>query len=72
MNPVQLNTTKAATDTIQYVATLPAQAGAQSGLTATSTRTVLILPAQAGEPAPSIVPTDPNSSTTTAAIPTAQ
>jgi hypothetical protein len=39
-----IDTTQAATDTIQYVATLPAQAGDQSGLTSTSTRTVIIEP----------------------------
>jgi hypothetical protein len=36
INPVQIDTTQAATDTIQYVAT------DQSGLTSTSTRTVII------------------------------
>jgi hypothetical protein len=36
MNPVQINTTQAATDTIDYVVT------DQSGLTATSTRTVIV------------------------------
>jgi hypothetical protein len=36
MNPVQLDTTQAATDTIQYVAT------DQSGLTSTSKRTVIV------------------------------
>ena len=46
MNPIQLDTSAAATDTIDYVAT------DQSGLTATSTRTVLI------EASPSIIPTD--------------
>jgi hypothetical protein len=45
MNPVHIDTTQAATDTIAYVAT------DQSGLTFTSTRTVIIEPA-----APSIVP----------------
>jgi hypothetical protein len=39
MNPIQLDTTQAATDTIQYVATDSA------GLTATSSRTVIIQPA---------------------------
>jgi hypothetical protein len=48
MSPVQIDTTQVATDTIDYVAT------DQTGLTATSTRTVLIEPAAA----PSIVPTD--------------
>jgi hypothetical protein len=54
MNPVQLDTTQAATDTIQYVATN------QSRLTSTSTRTVIVEPATA----PSIVPTDDASTTT--------
>ena len=36
MNPIQLDTTQAATDTIQYVAT------DQTGLTSTTTRTVII------------------------------
>jgi hypothetical protein len=36
MNPIQLNTTQAATDTIQYVVT------DQSGLSSTTTRTVII------------------------------
>jgi hypothetical protein len=53
MSPVQLDTTEAATDTIDYVAT------DQSGLTATSTRTVII------EASPSIVPTNNASSAAT-------
>jgi hypothetical protein len=53
MSPVQIETTQAATDTIDYVAT------DQNGLTATSTRTVII------EAAPSIVPTDDASTTAT-------
>jgi hypothetical protein len=65
-NPVQIDTSAAATDTIDYVAT------DQSGLTATSTRTVLIEPATA----PSIVPTaaasTTNSTTATQATSTAQ
>jgi hypothetical protein len=36
MNPIQLDTTQAATDTIAYVAT------DQNGLTSTTTRTVII------------------------------
>jgi hypothetical protein len=36
MNPVQIDTTEAATDTIDYVAT------DQNGLTSTSTRTVIV------------------------------
>jgi hypothetical protein len=53
MNPVQLDTTQAATDTIDYVAT------DQTGLTSTSTRTVIIQAAQ------SIVPADDASTTAT-------
>ena len=55
MNPIQLDTTAVATDTIDYVAT------DQSGPTSTSTRTILIQPAAA----PSIVPTDNSSATAT-------
>jgi hypothetical protein len=47
MNPIKFDTTKAATDTIDYVATNGA------GLTSTSTRTIIIEAAGA----PSIVPT---------------
>jgi hypothetical protein len=71
MNPVQLDTSAAATDTIQYVATDSA------GNTSTSTRTVIIqatndLTAQAGNQA-STTPTNNNtpplaSTTTTASI----
>jgi hypothetical protein len=46
MNPIQLDTTQAATDTIDYVVT------DQNGLSSTSTRTVIV------EAAPPIVPTD--------------
>ena len=53
MSPVQIDTSQAATDTIDYVAT------DQNGLTSTSTRTVII-------EAPSIVPTDAASSTAAA------
>jgi hypothetical protein len=57
MSPVQIDTSAAATDTIDYVAT------DQTDLTATSTRTVIIEPAAA----PSIVPTaDTATSTETA------
>ena len=60
MNPVQLDTSEAATDTIDYVVT------DENGLTATSTRTVIILPTgQAGE-SPPIVPEDENASSTQA------
>ncbi len=54
MSNIVIDTTQAATDTIDYVGT------DQSGLTSTSTRTVIILPAQAGEQAaaPPITPTD--------------
>jgi hypothetical protein len=45
-NPIQLDTSTVATDTIAYVAT------DQTGLISTTTRTVII-------EAPSIVPTDP-------------
>jgi hypothetical protein len=63
MSPVQIDTSAAATDTVQYVAT------DQNGLTATSTRTVIIEPAAT----PSIVPTDAASTTTpTEATSTAQ
>jgi hypothetical protein len=55
MNPVQLDTSTAATDTIDYVAT------DQSGLAATSTRIVIIQPANA----PPIVPPAAASSTAT-------
>jgi len=54
MSPVQIDTTQAATDTIDYVAT------DQSGLAATSTRTVIVDAAAA----PPIVPTNNVSSTT--------
>ena len=50
MSPVQIDTSQAATDTIDYVAT------DQNGLTSTSTRTVII-------DAPSIIPTDDASTT---------
>jgi len=53
MSPVQIDTSQAATDTIDYVAT------DQSGLTSTSTRIVIIEPA----PAPRWIPIDPPPST---------
>ncbi len=53
MSPVQLDTTEAATDTILYVVTLPAQVGDQSAITSTTTRTVIVEAA-----APSIIPSD--------------
>ena len=61
MSPVQLDTSAAATDTIDYVVT------DQNGLTSTTTRTVII-------EAPSIAPSDHASSTdaTTTATSTAQ
>jgi len=55
MNPVQIDTTTAATGTIAYVVT------DNTGLTATSTRTVII-------EAPSIVPTDDASTTATTTV----
>jgi hypothetical protein len=54
MNPVQLYTSTVSTDTIDYVAT------DQSGLTSTTTRTVII------QAAPSIVPSAEASTTTQA------
>ena len=60
MSPVQINTTQAATDTVNYVVTDSA------GLTSTSTRTLIIDPTAA----PSIVPTP--DATTSAATSTAQ
>jgi hypothetical protein len=60
MNPIQLDTSTVATDTIDYVASDSA------GMTSTSTRTVIIRSASA----PSIVPTDDAS--TTAATSTSQ
>lgn len=65
MSPVQIDTTEAATDTIDYVAT------DQNGLTSTSTRTIIIEPLQA----PSIVASEDESTTdatTTEATTTAQ
>jgi Domain of unknown function (DUF5011) len=59
MNPVQIDTSALATDTIDYIAT------DQSGLTSTTTRTVIV------EAAPSIVPTD-NASSTAQATSTTQ
>jgi Chaperone of endosialidase/Domain of unknown function (DUF5011) len=61
MDPVQLDTSQVATDTIDYVAT------DQNGLTSTSTRTVII---EAAAIAPSIVPTDDASTTATASAST--
>jgi hypothetical protein len=55
---IVIDTSQVATDTIDYVAT------DNTGLTATSTRTVLI------EASPSIVPTDDASSTTTSSATT--
>jgi hypothetical protein len=53
MSPVEIDTSQVATDTIDYVAT------DQNGLTATSTRTVIIEPVDA----PSIIP-DPTATGT--------
>jgi hypothetical protein len=47
-SPVQIDTSQAATDTIDYIAT------DQNGLTSTTTRTIIIQPVEA----PSIVPPD--------------
>jgi Domain of unknown function (DUF5011) len=58
MNPIQLDTTQAATDTIQYVAT------DQNGLTSTTTRTVIIQAANDSTP--------PQPATTSAATSSAQ
>ncbi len=58
MSPIQIDTSKAATDTIDYVVT------DQNGLTATSTRTVIV-------EAPSIVPSDDASSSAETATATA-
>jgi Domain of unknown function (DUF5011) len=59
-DPVEIDTSTAATDTIDYVAT------DQNGLASTSTRTVII------QAAPSIVPTDGASTTATSATSSAQ
>ncbi|MGA8901229.1 hypothetical protein [Bradyrhizobium sp.] len=60
-SPVQIDTSQAATDTVDYVV------ADQNGLTSTTTRTVIILPAQEGDAtAPSIAP--PDSATSTPAI----
>jgi hypothetical protein len=56
MDPIQLDTSTAATDTIQYVAT------GQNGLTSTSTRTVIV-------EAPSIVPAADASTTEATSTP---
>jgi len=63
MNPVQLDTSQAATDTIDYVAT------DQSGLTSTSTRTVIVEAANDNQASsiPANDNTPPSSSTSTAA-----
>jgi hypothetical protein len=62
MNPVQLNTTQAATDTIDYVVT------DQSGLTSTSTRTVIIQPAPPPTTSPSGAGTASSSEATTTSL----
>ncbi|MGD0762464.1 MAG: immunoglobulin-like domain-containing protein [Roseiarcus sp.] len=68
MNPVQIDTSAAATDTIDYVVT------DSQGLTSTSTRTVIILPAQAAQPAndnqASTTPANDNEAATTTAAAT--
>jgi hypothetical protein len=55
MNPIQIDTSTEATDTIDYVA------ADENGLTSTSTRTVII------QAAPSIVPSADASATATTA-----
>jgi hypothetical protein len=65
MNPVQIDTTAAATDTIDYVVT------DQSGLTATSTRTVIIQAANDNQ-ASSTPANDNTPATTTVATSTTQ
>jgi hypothetical protein len=42
VSDIVLDTTQVATDTVDYVATLPAQAGDPNGLTSTSSRTVIV------------------------------
>jgi len=64
MSPVQIDTTKAATDTIDYVVT------DQSGLTATSTRTVIIQAANDNQA--SSTPANDNTASTTLATSTSQ
>jgi hypothetical protein len=64
MDPVQIDTTEVATDTIQYVVT------DQSGLTSTSTRTVIVEPASSIAP-PQATSTASNSSPTTGSSTTA-
>jgi hypothetical protein len=59
MNPVQIDTIAAATDTIDYVVS------DQNGLSATSTRTVIVEPA--ADPSTSPPPASPANATSTAA-----
>ena len=65
MSPVEIDTTQAATDTIQYVVTDSA------GLTSTSTRTFIIQPANDNQ-ATSTPANDNAAATTTTATPTTQ
>jgi Domain of unknown function (DUF5011)/Chaperone of endosialidase len=66
MNPVQLDTSAAATDTIDYVAT------DQNGLTSTSSRTVIVQVPQMGASADQPAPSGDASASTTAATSSAQ
>jgi hypothetical protein len=69
MSPVQIDTTTAVTDTISYVAT------DQSGLTSTSTRTVIVETPEANNNAASTTPPSAQSTadaTSTEATTTAQ
>ena len=66
MSPIQIDTTEAATDTIDYVAT------DQSGLTSTSTRTVLIEPSASPAAGVFVATTTDATATTTNATSTSQ
>jgi hypothetical protein len=69
MSPVQIDTSTVATDTIAYVVT------DQSGLTSTSTRTVIVEPDSAESPTGVIIqapPIVPSAATSTTATTTAQ
>jgi hypothetical protein len=67
MNPVEIGTTRVATDTVDYVV------NDQSGLAATSTRTVIIEPAANTVVASPTSPTSPSSgAASTTATSTAQ
>ena len=66
MNPIQLDTSTAATDTIAYVAT------DQNGLTSTTTRTVLIEAADAPSFAPLVAASTTEAATKKAATSSVQ